>query len=927
VNKNLILFIHGLGGSPTKTWGQFPQLIKEDEELFAFDTANFGYPTALLRFNPLSNNYPKIQLLAKALNTQIETKYTEYKNIIFVCHSIGGLVARKYIIEKLKSCTHQRCSGLILYSVPNNGSDLASLGNFISWNHIQLKQICRNSDLVESINNDWVSLGINNKISTCYIVAGLDKVVDTSNSEGFPGNNNIEYIVDKGHTDVVKPTHKDDDSFIIFKRYALAFSCDKLLNQPIHQNPYRGLEPFREEDALFFFGRETDTDKLCELVDNFPLVTIVGSSGSGKSSLISAGLKSKLNKRNGVEVKIFRPKDDPFVELSRALIPLIHDDAVSQATKVKSLAKDLENDNFDFEHLIYQIKNKKGISHFYLIIDQFEEIFTSNTTESTRQNFINLLFKSISQLQTHLNLVISLRVDYFSSLIQNYKLTEVLNNNKIYSIPPITASEQFNSIIEKPAIMANVHFEPHLVERIICDVKQSSLHNDSLENISLPLLEFTLSCLWDKQHNGLLTHSAYDDIGRVHHSLSRHAEEVFDKFKDSEKEQVKLIFTELVHFDENKRDTRQLLTKTQIGINNWPIITQLANERLVVTGRNEQTGEETAELVHEALIKYWQRLNTWMENDRPFRVWQNGLLSSVDDWKKSNNDESLLWRGNRLIDAKNKAATFHHRLSHDEKNFIQVSTDRCKLEEKEKNKLNELKAVNDELTRNKDVLIQVERAAALGQMSAQMVHVTRNPITSIGGVARILEKKIKDPEYQKYLNVIIHETARLESLLEDLFDFVAYEKPQKKQTPLYPLINKTLLLVQDLLEKHKISLILDMPAPEPSLLLDSHQIRMVFIQLIRNAIEAMPGGGELGIAVKYCESNLKIIISDTGIGIDGSELHKAMDYFYSTKSAGSGLGLPLVDRVIKSHNGEFKLLRRNNHKGMHAEIILPFMEE
>jgi signal transduction histidine kinase/DNA-binding response OmpR family regulator len=236
-------------------------------------------------------------------------------------------------------------------------------------------------------------------------------------------------------------------------------------------------------------------------------------------------------------------------------------------------------------------------------------------------------------------------------------------------------------------------------------------------------------------------------------------------------------------------------------------------------------------------------------------------------------------------------------------------------------KISELEALNHELDKNKDLLVKAERYSALGHMAAQMVHVIRNPITSIGGISRILAKKISDPDLSKYLNVMIKETDRLESTLGDLFDFVTHSDSCKEPASIYQLIHKTLMLVQSSLNKQAISVNLNLPEPEPVLEMDTRQIRQMLLHLFRNAIEAMPHGGILCIGSIIEAGRVNITISDTGIGIPEAAITMAKDPFFTTKTYGTGMGLTMVERVVKAHDGDFSLQKREN--GLLVNVGLP----
>jgi signal transduction histidine kinase len=207
-------------------------------------------------------------------------------------------------------------------------------------------------------------------------------------------------------------------------------------------------------------------------------------------------------------------------------------------------------------------------------------------------------------------------------------------------------------------------------------------------------------------------------------------------------------------------------------------------------------------------------------------------------------------------------------------------------------------------------------------MAAQLVHTIRNPITSIGGVSRILAKKTTDDGWLKYLNVIIRETARLESTLEELFDFVTEGELQREQVFVCSLAKKTLLLLQNSMTKQGVTWQLDCPEPEPILSADPRQLRQVLLQLFKNGIEAMPEGGTLTIAVRTEAAWVEILVHDTGVGLGESQLAKAKDPFFTTKTYGTGMGLTLVEKAVAAHGGEFFLKTREGD-GMEARVRLP----
>jgi len=237
-------------------------------------------------------------------------------------------------------------------------------------------------------------------------------------------------------------------------------------------------------------------------------------------------------------------------------------------------------------------------------------------------------------------------------------------------------------------------------------------------------------------------------------------------------------------------------------------------------------------------------------------------------------------------------------------------------------KIVELEAVNQELGRSKDLLVEAERYSALGHMAAQLVHIIRNPITSIGGVSRILSKKTADEEWKKYLNVIIHETERVEATLEDLFDFVAQGEVYKEELSLCAVLKKTAMLMLPAMGKNRVSWELECPEPEPVIRGDLHQIRLAFLHLFKNAVEAMPDGGQLLVHVQVKDDQAITSVIDSGHGMPDAYLDKAKDPFFTTKIYGTGMGLTLVERVVTAHGGSFSL-SPHAKGGLEARVVLP----
>lgn len=222
-------------------------------------------------------------------------------------------------------------------------------------------------------------------------------------------------------------------------------------------------------------------------------------------------------------------------------------------------------------------------------------------------------------------------------------------------------------------------------------------------------------------------------------------------------------------------------------------------------------------------------------------------------------------------------------------------------------KIAELELVTQELERSKDLLIKAERTATIGQMSAQLLHAIRNPLTSIGGTARLLTKKASDPYMTNFLNIITQESNKIEIILEDLFSFVEDKQLQLEMRPIFPLIRKTLMIFYITMKQSNIEYTLDFDGPGPVLPIDENKIRQVFLHLIRNSLEAMPTGGHLRISAQESAGSITFNVTDSGPGIPIETLPHVKDPFFTTKTYGNGLGLALVEQIIQQHGGSFTI--------------------
>jgi len=429
--------------------------------------------------------------------------------------------------------------------------------------------------------------------------------------------------------------------------------------------PYRGLAAFREEDADFYHGREGFVQQLAEALKRRSLVgVILGSSGAGKSSVVHAGLIPRLRDEEEWLILEFRPGGQAFQALANALSSALEPELSETDRLIESqkLADALETGDLSLINVAERVLEKNPKTrHLLLLADQFEELYTLCPEPELRRRFIDMLLKATQHTQSVI-LLMTLRADFMGQALSHRPLADALQDGT-FILGPMNRDE-LRTAIQEPAEQQGAAFEPGLISRILDDVGQ--------EPGNLPLLEFALTLMWDQLDQGWFTHAAYEEIGRVEGALARHAEKVYARLDEKEKEMAKRVFVQLVQPGQGTEDTRRIATRLELGADNWPLIQELADRRLVVTSWNED-GQETVELAHEAMISGWGRLRGWIDADRSFRIWQEGLRVSIRGWQSSYMDEGALLRGAPLVQAEDWLNERRMDLSEVEIEFIQIS--------------------------------------------------------------------------------------------------------------------------------------------------------------------------------------------------------------------------------------------------------------
>ncbi len=442
--------------------------------------------------------------------------------------------------------------------------------------------------------------------------------------------------------------------------------------------PYRGLYQFGPNDADVFFGRDIFIEELYRATKTRNFIPVLGASGSGKSSVVLAGLVPKLEKDGHWQFTHFRPGAEPFQALASALVPLYTPnlDETDQIVQTRKLASYLRDTTIPLSDVIAKIQQNHLNHRILLIADQFEELYTLCKQEEIRRRFLDCLLTCLGNTTTSstsaLVLVTTMRVDFLANALAYPEFADRLRESdiKLRSMN----HQELVSVIEKPVQRLGVTFEAGLVQRILEDVED--------QPGNLPLLEFALTELWNKRTGQQLTHHVYEDIGQVKGALARHADEKYGNLTEVEKEKVRRIFIQLVRPGEGTEDTRRVAIKGELGEQNWSLVKKLADARLVVTSRNASQ-QETVEVIHEALIQNWGELQAWMNTDRVFRAWQERLRGAKKQWEATNKDSGSLLRGAALAEAEERLSERPDDLIY-EAEFIQQSLQEQKRMQREK---------------------------------------------------------------------------------------------------------------------------------------------------------------------------------------------------------------------------------------------------
>ena len=450
------------------------------------------------------------------------------------------------------------------------------------------------------------------------------------------------------------------------------------------ESPFPGLRAFTPDENAIFFGRSREIDGLIERLSRpeCRFIALVGASGSGKSSLVAAGLLPALRKNaihgSGDWIwERFTPGkvgDNPFMALANSFTPALE----RHGLRPRDMAAEIEKDAVAFNKFLAKaLEDKPDWAEMMLFIDQFEELFTL-VDKKYQGHFVNLLAKAAKT--PRVRTVVTMRADFFHRCLEWPILDALIKEGQYTLLAPRTGA--LYEMITRPAERARARFEEGLVQRILDDT--------GTEPGALALMAFALSELWEatKGSDGVLTHATYESFNGVPGAIGRRAEDTFKKtLADLKVNEADLqaalgrVFRELIEVDERGVATRRRASLSQVtdGAMAEALVNALTEARLLVKSRGE-SDQPTVEVAHEAIFTNWSRLWDWIEVRRDdFRLLRQVRLAAAE-WEKEGHKKHFLWPHERLLPVSQMVERMRPVLNPTEREFVRPESERL-LEE------------------------------------------------------------------------------------------------------------------------------------------------------------------------------------------------------------------------------------------------------
>ncbi|MCA9921397.1 MAG: SUMF1/EgtB/PvdO family nonheme iron enzyme [Anaerolineales bacterium] len=412
--------------------------------------------------------------------------------------------------------------------------------------------------------------------------------------------------------------------------------------------PFKGLRYFDESDAALFYGRERVTADLVRHLGRHSFLAVVGASGSGKSSLVRAGLIPALRRGEPLgdgtvppddsvhwPVHVLTPTTQPLESLATSLTR-----SSESVTAVSTLMDDMAKDARSLHLYVRRLLDNKPSDRLLLVVDQFEELFTLCRSEELREQFVDNLMTAVSTADSAPTiLVIVLRADFYHHCAAFPNLRTALETQQKFIGG--MSNVELRRAIEEPAKQRGYTFEKGLIGLMLQDVDN--------EPGALPLLSHALLETWKRREGTTLTYEGYRGSGGVTGAVAKTADTVYEQRLTPEEQRIaRNIFLRLTELGEGTQDNRRRAGLEELGTHGEEgeavvdVLQKLADARLIITDRS------SAEVAHEALIRNWPRLKEWIDENREGLRLHRRLTEAAFEWALHEQDPAYLYRGSRL---------------------------------------------------------------------------------------------------------------------------------------------------------------------------------------------------------------------------------------------------------------------------------------
>ena len=431
-------------------------------------------------------------------------------------------------------------------------------------------------------------------------------------------------------------------------------------------SPYRGLQVFEEQHSELFFGRDGDVQRLLEQLKLSRFLAVLGASGSGKSSLVRAGLVASLRagRLSGSErwrLLVLRPGSHPLTALAVQLVA-IHDGRGMQRT-LDELSSDPRT-----LHLAVSLAaaNRSADEYVVVVLDQFEEAFTLCEDERERSALLHNLVYAATVPGGQTMVILTLRSDFYSQLARYPEMAQLAQSHQV--LVGALDTDRLREVIEGPALRAGLQVEAGLSDTIVADVAQ--------QPGALPLLEHALLETWSRRSGGMLTLEGYRASGGVQGALAERAENIYRGLAPEQQRIARALMLRLTQPGDGTEDTRRrgalsdLVTSRARQDAVETVVDKLSSARMLTVSGGGPAGEASIEISHEALIRGWPRLKGWIDDERAALRLQRRLTDAAGEWRSSGRDRSLLYRGRRLAEALEWRKSARPDLSDTERAFL-----------------------------------------------------------------------------------------------------------------------------------------------------------------------------------------------------------------------------------------------------------------